>query len=198
MTAMRPEDEALRLAQGGRPGSNVPASPDRFTLMDSIRALRGLPPRDLLYSHVTAREVRDALPDTVWDAYLKVAVERNPWDRAVSQYWWDRAGRAGFPSFSVWLSKRARRGRHKISNWDIYAIGDRPVADRILRYENLEADFRALGEEIGVPDLALPDVKAKSGGRTDRRPYREIFSAADSRLVSRICEREFELLGYGF
>jgi hypothetical protein len=198
VTTLLPDDEALRQSQGGRAGINPQVSQKDFTLRDRLRVWRGRPPRDLFYNHVPANAVRAALPREIWDSYLKISIERNPWDRVLSQYWWDRSGREDYPPFSRWLAKRAKRGAHRISNWNIYAIGNEPVASRLLRYEALDDDLAALGREIGVPDLAMPTVRAKGGVRPDRRDYRDVLSTADANRVADICKREIALLGYEF
>lgn len=184
VTTLLPADEELRQSQGGRAGDNPQVPRKDFTLRDWLRILRGHPPRDLLYNHVPAKVVKAALPREIWESYLKISIERNPWDRILSQYWWDRSGREDYPSFSTWLAKRAKRGTYRVSNWDIYAIGDEPVASHLLRYETLDEDLPALGREIGVPDLAMPEVRAKSGVRPDRRHYREVLSPEEAGLVA--------------
>lgn len=198
VTTLLPADEVLRQSQGGRAGANPQVSRKDSTLRDRFRAWRGKPPRDLLYNHVPANVVQSALPREIWERYLKISIERNPWDRVLSQYWWDRSGREDYPPFSTWLVKRAKRGTHRVSNWDIYAIGDEPVASHLLRYETLDADLSALGREIGVPELTMPEVRAKSGVRADRRHYRDVLSPEDAGRVADICRREIALLGYEF
>ena len=40
------------------------------------------------WNHMPATYVRSALGQQVWDQYLTFTVERNPYDRAISKYWW--------------------------------------------------------------------------------------------------------------
>lgn len=198
VTALTPEDEDLRREEGGWQGRDVPKSRTNLDMRDAFGLLRGKGWPHLFYNHVPARAVHDALPRGIWDSYLKISVERNPWDRVLSQYWWDRRGREDYPSISDRLRKRARRGRHKLSNWDIYAIGDRLVADRVLFYENLEADLAGLGQALGVPDLRLPHARAKGNRRADTRHYRELLSREDAALIARVCRKEIDAFGYEY
>jgi hypothetical protein len=41
-------------------------------------------------------------------------------------------------------------------------------------------------------------VRAKSEYRTDRRPYQEIYTAAQRRIVDKAFAREIEMHGYHF
>ena len=44
--------------------------------------------RDLFSSHIQAKDVRLLLSRRMWKNYFKFCVERNPWDKTLSQYYW--------------------------------------------------------------------------------------------------------------
>lgn len=155
-------------------------------------------------AHSTAAEIsRKTDPDT-WRTYYRFTIERNPWDHAVSRYWWQKQrweekGRTGFPSVSEYLAYLERHKPHWLSNWGHYAIGDRVAVDRVLFYETLSTDVESVRNHLRIREaIALPEKRAKAGFRPDRASYRELLSDKDRDRIARICAREIEAFGYEF
>ncbi len=80
------------------------------------------------------------------------------------------------------------------SNWPIYTIDDKIVADDIIRFENLQDDLKRVFGPLGapVPD-ALPRIK--SGHR--RAPDEGVL-LTPSRVerIALLCRDEIEAFGY--
>ena len=197
-------EEALRASEGGFGPSNH---------LKRVAAHRGFKEwkRLLLYGrraevgeHSTAAEIRRLVGDEVWSTYYRFSVERNPWDRALSRYWWQKhrweeRGRTDFPSLSDYLVWLERNKPHWISNWGHYAIGETIAVDQVLRYENLTEELASLGQALGVSgDISLPATRAKGGLRKDTRHYGELLSEADRALIERLCHREISAFEYYF
>lgn len=152
-----------------------------------------------LHPHATARQARAVLGRKVFDGYFKFAVERNPWDRQVSLYFhraWKRGDRK--PDFDrdmrlVWYRNTEYT---RLRNWDIYAIGGKVAVDRVLRYEQLDAELAELATKLGLPPLALPH--ARSEYRSERPHYSTYYSDKTRALVARWYRREIDALGYRF
>ena len=71
------------------------------------------------------------------------------------------------------------------------------MVDRILRYEDLDAELGRLFGELGVPWTGTLDVRAKSGFRSaDGRPAREVLSERHKDRIREVFAREFHLNGY--
>ena len=90
-------------------------------------------PRHRYWNHMPAAEVRDKVGEATWSSYFKFCFERNPWDRAISQYHWENRSKRALPPFIDYPPEMERRGL--LSNWDTYAIGDRVVVDRVYRLD---------------------------------------------------------------
>lgn len=154
--------------------------------------------------HETARDVRRKLGAETWDSYFRFTIERNPWDRAVSRYWWDWGkgrnsdpGKA--PPLSDYLHYLASEKPFKLTNWDHYAIDGRIAVDRVLFYESLSEGLARLRSDLDLPhEVALPGARSKSGFRPPASTYRTQLSEADRRLIERVCAREIEAFGYTF
>lgn len=151
-----------------------------------------------------AATLRELLPPEVWGGYTKISIERNPWDRALSRYWWnkyrwEREGKWEFNDVTEFLKYMAIAKPHQLSNWRTYAIGDELAVDHMLFYEDLDQGLRELSERLDiVGDISLPKRRAKAGFRREQRHYSELLSAEDREIVASACAREITMFGYEF
>lgn len=152
----------------------------------------------------TAGALRTRLPPEIWDAYAKVSIERNPWDRAVSRYWWnkyrwERKGDWQCPNLAEFLAYLEKEKPEQMSNWPTYAIDGEVVADHMLLYESLSQDLEGLRQKLGIAeDIALPAKAAKSGFRSEKRHFSEVMTEKARAIVDRACRREIDYFGYRF
>ena len=146
------------------------------------------------FEHIPAWRVRAYLGEEIWNSYYKFCFERNPWDRQVSLYFYKTRDITARPSFEAFLR---RRQRAYIPNFDIYAIDDGIVVDRVGRYENIAGDFESILSELGLDgQVSLPHANV-----TKVKPiksYREVYSATTRQMVAEWYSREIEALGYEF
>jgi len=143
------------------------------------------------FGHATASDIRSRLGDKVWSSFFKFTVERNPWDRQVSHYYYKIKDRPDPPSFKEFV-----RSGHFIDNWPIYAIGDKIVADHIIKYDNLEAGLGEVLGRVGLSPPALP--RAKGGFRPQGSSYRHVYDDETREIVARRYHREIEQFGWSF
>lgn len=186
-------DEELRAEVAGRPPQNYSIPLSRWGLRDwgrfMIRRRRAT-----YHSHVEADRVRAVLGETTWNSYFKFTFERNPWDKAVSLYFWRMRYRKQKPTFSEFLRTVSP---YELSNAHIYMASDQPVVDEVFRFEDLAGGMQHIAERLGLNgELSLPH--AKGGVRKDDGGYRQHFAESDRELVAAVCRREIALLGYAF
>jgi hypothetical protein len=105
------------------------------------------------------------------------------------------ARQGGSLSFDEYLG----RGRFPI-NFFRYTdrSGEKIIVDRILRYENLIAELSELFSQLDIPFNGTLGVSAKSEYRNDRRPYQQVFTDEQRRVVEKAFAKEIELHGYRF
>jgi len=193
ITPVSPEDEALRRELGCPGPQNCLPAPRWRSLPEWARTwLRTRRPPHF-YNHISAREIRALVPPAVWHGYFKFCVERNPWDRVVSSYYWKtRDGRDR--SIEQFLAQ----GRHlglKRKGSGLYTIDGRVAVDRVCRFERLAEDLETIRSRLGIPEpLELP--RAKSSHRPESRHYRDLLSADERDLVARDFAFEIETFGY--
>lgn len=149
--------------------------------------------REKFRSHMVAAEIRQRVGPKTWDDYQKVTIERNPWDKVVSEYFWARRHKQNQMPFEQWVRENRWAGSH----FTFYSIGGVVVADRILRYERLSEDFSEFMGDLGVTNPpSLP--QAKKGYRKKNQHYRDIHTEYTKQRTKEEYAREIEFLGYEY
>jgi len=156
-------------------------------------------------SHMPARQVAGKLGREAWSRYLKVASLRNPYDKAVSWYWF-MANKHGLAQddpvedFRAFLRDREAEGYFRSRrdiDWRVTHIGNRPIVDQYIRLEHLEDDFAALFARLGIAGVTLdvPKVKARTR-KKDRLDVADYFDPPTAGIVQRNWGWIFDAGGY--
>jgi len=145
------------------------------------------------FSHSPAAFIWHHIPHDIWDSYYKFAFERNPYEQAISLYFWHNR-REPRPSISEWI---AGGGLNVVPAPAIYTLNGEIAVDDVFRYERLADSLREIEGRLSLPKpLELP--RAKSQERTDRRPYQEVLGEADRRTIEQRFAATFESFGYAW
>lgn len=150
------------------------------------------------YNHMPAREAKEQLGNSIWESYTKVSIVRNPFDSAVSLYFWQNRGNRAPPSFLEWVTKNHRKLRR---NRAIYTLNGKNAIDFYIRFESLIEDTKLLEKKIpALEGLAseLSKINAKSGIRPKNAAPRELFQGDEKaqEAVRQACDFEFKKFGY--
>jgi len=160
----------------------------------------------------------DGVLDPAWEndkypGYLVFAVVRNPWSRFISGWRWlcrrafDAKGNLGPDYYRTrslrtiltelpdLLPAKSHDRRHLLwSHLDMLRDAQgQIIADRILRFESLSADFQSLCGEIGKNDSQL-----RHRNRTGGRPYWEYYDSETREMVGRMFREDIEHFGFKF
>lgn len=151
-------------------------------------------------AHDDLLAARKRMPATRFENYFKFSFVRNPWARLVSEY--------------EYILARPAHGRHKrvaalnhftdfiqmqIPRRDAYQVNmlcdseGSLLTDFVGRLENLEADWKAVCERLGLGQQSL-----NYQNTTRHRPYREYFEPESIQLVRRHWKRDIESFDYHF
>jgi len=167
--------------------------PPRDYRVRNIRVLQDAWPSRI--EHIAAVDLRSLLERHLpgcWDAYYKIALERNPWDFAVSMWYWvHRKGRRS--RFKSWLFSDKFPGRDNI---DMYTADNEVIVDHVIRLEDLEWEWPALCERLNVP--CEPLCKLNVCKTPGRRHYSTYYDEEDEEFVERRFLRTINLHGYKF
>ena len=152
--------------------------------------------------HARAAAVAEAFPDE-WSSFAKFCVVRNPWDKAVSDYYWRTRNTDTPPSFEAFV-KAMRDGEPldgivpgEPDNWPLYTIDDQIAVDHVIRFENLTEDLGSVLSNLGIAwDGWIPHGKKRvTRGSSDRSAV-ATYTPELTRIIGDLFEKEIEAFGY--
>lgn len=158
--------------------------------------------------HATAQQVKKLYCQDYED-YFSFAFVRNPWDRAVSDYFWIKKDLKIKDTFKNFLLLENNFNTPKLSypHLNSFGRGDHVLAqsDFILnsrgeqivnfigKFENLQQDFNIVCDKIGIPKQRLPH---KNKG--DHKHYTEYYNNETCEIVAEKYKKDVEYFNYEF
>lgn len=149
------------------------------------------------WRHRTFMQYRNEYPIKAKE-YFKFSFVRNPWDKLVSQFHFNR-GKFGMENYSFKDYIRAFHAGHVVSirsqsylPWLVDENGIIAV-DFIGRFENLQNDFDHLCDQIGIENKKLPHKNS-----TKHEHYTKYYDKESRRLVAEKYAKDIEYFGYEF
>jgi chondroitin 4-sulfotransferase 11 len=158
--------------------------------------------------HATAEQIKKLYCQNYED-YFSFTFTRNPWDRAISDYFWMKKDLSIEDSFKNYLLlennfntpnlryphlNMTGRGDHILAQSDfiLNSNGDR-IVDFIGTFENLQEDFNIVCDKIGIPRKQLPHTN-----KTKHRNYTEYYDEETKQIVAQKYAKDIEYFGYKF
>jgi len=191
LSALSDEDENLRKELGYRGSQFFFAPLSSYTLQDWRRFVVNGKRKLTGGQHSPASFVKNLVDNKVWETYYKFAFERNPFDRAISRYYWKTKEFRTLPDINEYIQENDRK---QLSNWSKYTIDDHIIVDHVGRYETLSDDVAKIKKTIGIPDFNMPHIK--SYARRDRRHYSQLLNAKTRAHIEKVCENEIRVFQY--
>jgi hypothetical protein len=146
------------------------------------------------YNHMPAKIIRSRVPEKIWSSYFKFCVERNPWDKTLSYFYMLNARSNGVMSFDDYIES----GQFPV---DLDKYTDRHGAlmvDAVIKYEQMEEGLDKVFDSLGIEFGGDLGVRAKSGYRSDTRPYTEVFNERQKDIVAKCFAREIAMHEYEY
>lgn len=159
--------------------------------------LERTPPR--FYNHMTASEIREALPAEAWCHSRKAGNVRNPYARYLSGYFMHH--KRADPEASRIDTVRARladyvAGHRDPTMQDYFRLDGEMILTDPIRFEALEADAAAFAASVGfTPPAPLGHAKRRTG-EAKERPVADYYTPE---AIAAVQERDawyFDAFGY--
>jgi hypothetical protein len=140
--------------------------------------------------------------------YYKLSIERNPWDKFISYYYWMpkrknhwRAKECYGMSMDEYVDYCLKN--NFISDFDKYTKNGKISVDKVMRYENLLGDLKEVCEKLKLPFdeeewVNNSKFNEKRKFRKDKRHYSEILTNEQAEKIAKIFHREIKMFGYTF
>jgi|TARA_R100001377_G_scaffold60744_1_gene36892 hypothetical protein len=130
-----------------------------------------------------------------WDEYFKFGFVRNPWDRELSNYFYNMGARKPPKdiSFKEWLNNcLIKDGQIDASNSpQSEYLTD---VDYIARFENYNEEVEYIFDKIDIPILkSLMHIN-----KTDHKPYWKYYDYSDAMKVYGWYKKDIEMYNYEF
>ena len=173
--------------------------------------------------HSTAKTIKKRVSEATWENYFKFSFVRNPWDKMVSQWWYNGhpkvRGRNIYTSkvktFREYILYFAEGGRvtakgndPRCTPWLVDDSG-KILVDFVGRFENLEEDFNFVCQQLTPlkheqnklwpPELPHKNQsKNRHGNEWTDKPYQDYYDDETKEIIAREFEDDINLFGYKF
>jgi hypothetical protein len=189
ITPIKKKDEQMRKELGFLGPQNFHIPRRQYSKLEWLSYIRTAK-RKHFFHHADAQFIRNCIGEHIWNSYFKFSFERDPFDKAISRYYWST--REPRPDISQYLNAAPV---NLLSNWNIYTINDQVAVDFVGRYENLDDDLAFIGNKIGLPD-ELPLPRAKGSYRQSREHYSKVLNAEARSRIEIVCAKELSAFNY--
>jgi hypothetical protein len=146
------------------------------------------------YNHIPAWSVQKRVPKHIWDSYYKFCIERNPWDKTLSDYSMFKDRAEGKLSLDDYLSN----GRFCLNYPKYTNEKGKLIVNRVIKYETLSDSLGEVFEMLGIPYSGSLDVKAKSEHRRNTAHYSDVLDEKQSQLIEKAFSKEIDMHGYTY
>lgn len=144
-----------------------------------------------------------------WDSYYTFTIIRNPWERAVSDYFWIMHDCSIRGSFKQYLEKKGpfeviiegensenSRSDHWASQSTFLKTNNLKGYDKIIRLEELNDVLPEILNKIGLNAHEIPWQKRSKIKRF--RHYSQLFTKQTLKIFDKYYKNDIETLGYQF
>lgn len=184
ITPITPKDERMRLSLGYKGAQNY----QNYFWREFSMQVQGH-----YFNHMPLSLIKQAVPNRVFQDYKKMTIYRNPYETAVSRYYWEGGLRTGYNFIEYLLANT----NHLTENETIAPTYGDVQCDIFLRYEALQQDMELHG--LGDVWNVFKNIRAKSDkrpkvGATVSEVYREFPNAVE--IVRKCCAKEIDFFNY--
>jgi hypothetical protein len=146
--------------------------------------------------------IKSFVGKNVWNSYHKFTVERNPWEKVVSEFYWKTEREPDFKGvpFDSFVDNVLGSWYACPQDWALYADDSGLQVDQVIQYSELADSLVSLfNDKFGLPltKEMVTGTRKKSGFR--KKHYTELYT--DQRLIDKVSamyKKEIEFFNYKF
>lgn len=168
------------------------------------------PERKFFMQHATTTQLLETelITRDQWDTYFKFTFVRNPWDRAVSDYFWLMKDQNIKDTFTNYLNGAGKfypylhdegtnyyRGEHVLPQTKFFNTSGPNQLDFVGRFESFETDMNTVLSHLNVKQ---PFEVHMNKRKKSKRHYSRMYSDQLRDKVSESYWDDISLLGYSF
>lgn len=152
--------------------------------------------------HLTPSQAQNRIPGK-FKSYYKFSIIRNPFDRLVSCFAYDKqvttefiaGGKHHGMNFNDYLQYRLieQGGWWRTAQADYLAPNGEMIIDFLCRFERLQEDFNKVCERVGMNKRILPFRR-----QTKHEKYWKYYNDVSRELIEEFYSRDLEEYGYKF
>ena len=146
-------------------------------------------------NHSSPLHIKNKIGEYKFDSYFKFITVRNPFDRVVSWYFWEKSIKKLNKNFKDFVLSKGFESLGAFSDWVF--LEKEFIVDGYISYENLENDTkRMLSKWFNVDNIVYPAAKATQ--RTIKKHYTEYYDEETKQIVAEKYAKDIEYFGYEF
>lgn len=168
------------------------------------------PKRKIHLQHATSQQLLelDLIKPEVWEDYFKFTFTRNPYDRAVSDYFWLQKDRNIKGKFKDYITKsgvfksvlrdnsiKEYRGDHLQQQTDFFEFSGQYNLNYIGRFEHLESNIQKINNQLRLSKSF--NIHSKKN-LNRKRHYSFFYTKSEQKLVDTHFDNDIKVLGYKF
>ena len=146
--------------------------------------------------------IRDIVGHDTWSSYYTFTVERNPWEKAVSEYFWKTEREPDFKGvpFDYFVDNMLGSWYAAPMDWALYADDSGLQVDQVIQYSELADSLVSLFNDkfgLTLTKEMVTGTRKKSGFR--KKHYTEMYT--DQGLIDKVSalyKKEIEFFNYKF
>ena len=149
--------------------------------------------------HVSWKEIEKEYP-FCWDSLYTFSIDRNPWDKVVSSFYWHKQIKPHLPGIKENdLAQYVRECDLIPTDWNMYANEYGVQVDKVFKYEDMEDMYDTLNDKFGIniPKGLWKYTKVKEG-KKDVDHWRDLHTPESIVEVEKKFKNEIEYMGYTY
>ena len=152
--------------------------------------------------HLFATLIREEVGEKVFSEYFKFTIVRNPWEKAISQYFYmqrredlrDFIGMNADDSFITYLELIQLKSHVQ---WEpqykfVCDEDENLIVDYVGRLEHMEKSANEIFEKLGL------DAQINHENKTSHQHYSHYYDDHSKKLVGKMFEKDIDLFRYSF